>query len=262
MPPAPPVPAEPAAGANESRRRGSGACGASAGLEVDLRTGGAASTCTGARAGLVAAGSGAERSLGAMAAARAPFAERAFRGEAGGGTVSSLTAGVSVSTGANVGNSTGANVGNSTGAGTARAGTGGVTTGSSTTGGAGGSGSVTAGGAGGSGGVTGGEIPLLDSGGLIGWADGAAGQIESSFQFQIHPWIPVSIGRVISPRLVSPQLVTVRFHTHVCGICVAGAGVGVAAVCVDGAGATGGAADCDGSVVAAGEVVGYCGAGA
>lgn len=82
------------------------------------------------------------------------------------------------------------------------------------------------------------------------------------FQFQIHPWIPVSIAFVISAVLVSPHPETVRFHTHDEGadvtVCAgAGAGAGLGSGCgtvAEGSGVGAGAAVVD--------CAGYCGAGA
>jgi len=87
-------------------------------------------------------------------------------------------------------------------------------------------------------------------------------QIVPRFQFQIHPWMPVSIVFVISPVLVSPHPETVRFHTHVAGadviVCVgAGSGAGLGSGCGAGGGGSGAVA---GAAVGAGS--GYCVAGA
>ena len=99
-------------------------------------------------------------------------------------------------------------------------------------------------------------MTALDSGELTGEIGAEELQIVPRFQFQIHPWIPVSIVFVISLPLVSPQPDTVRFHTQDdgaevtdctgagagaglgsgCGAGVDGSGAGVGAVCVDGAG--------------------------
>lgn len=136
-------------------------------------------------------------------------------------------------------------------------------TGCGTKGKAGGSGDVMVGGVGGSGaGTEGGEMPLPDSAELTGEIGDCAWHIAPRFQFQIHPWIPVSIGVVISLPLVSPHPDTVRFHTHDDGPEVMGcAGAGSGAALVSGA-----AAGVAGSGAAAGAAgvdwAGYCVAGA
>ena len=88
----------------------------------------------------------------------------------------------------------------------------------------------------------GGEMSPPDSGELVDEIGAEAWQFVPTFQFQIHPWIPVSIVFVISPPLVSPHPETLRFHTHddgagVTGCAGAGVGAGLGSGC--GAGADG-----------------------
>jgi len=118
------------------------------------------------------------------------------------------------------------------------------------------------GGVGGSGSATdGGKMPLADSAALFAEIGDCDRQIVPRFQFQIQPWIPVSIGVVVSALLVSPQLETVRFHTHedggdVTGCAGAGAGAGLGSGC----GAAGGGSGCGVGDVGVDEA-GYCVAG-
>jgi hypothetical protein len=62
----------------------------------------------------------------------------------------------------------------------------------------------------------------------------------STFQVQIHPWIPVSIVCVVPGSVISPQ-VHVQFHVHTEGMLappvVTGIGCGAVAACATGASA-------------------------
>ena len=135
-------------------------------------------------------------------------------------------------------------------------------TGCGTKGKVGGSGGVMLGGVGGSGaGREGGEMPLPDSDVLTGEIGDEDWQIVPRFQFQIHPWIPVSIVLVISLLLVSPHPDTVRFHTHDEGAAVTGcAGEAAVAGLASGCGAAGAGSGWGAGAVGVDDA-GYCVAG-
>ena len=99
-------------------------------------------------------------------------------------------------------------------------GVGGTIAGATTRGGSGGVGAIGVGaigvggvGGGREGGITGAGITGLISGGDT----GGALHIPPRFQFQTHPWTPVSIAWVIPPPVISAQL-HVQFQVHVDGV--------------------------------------------
>jgi hypothetical protein len=216
---------------NALARRGFPAARCDAAAPPRLLTGDDAALCAGHAAGSVASGSGSL--AGRRCEARGTGAAAPRCGTVAGGrkidspsttwTTRSRGSGVQI-TGA-VGDARVGGVG----------GVGGTSAGATTRGGSGGVGAIGVGAVGGGreGGITGAGITGVISGDDT---DGAL-HIPPRFQFQTHPWTPVSIAWVIPPPVISAQL-HVQFQVHVDGVVGAAAEGDPAAQAVPAAGAT------------------------